>query len=145
MNTRDEIVAEARTWVGTPFKHQARVKGLGVDCAGVVIETGRALGLLDYPEQGYSRQPSPNKMGGLLDQYLERIEVSEVLPGDIYWMRFIEPMHLAIATVLDDGRTGIVHAYSSVGKCVEHGLDNKWRNRIVRAYRYSGVSDEWLL
>lgn len=139
MTIRDQIVAEARTWIDTPFKHQARVKGLGVDCAGIVIETGRALGLLDYPEQGYSRQPSPDKMGALLDEYLDRIDKNEVMPGDIYWMRFIEPMHLAISTVLNDGRTGIVHAYSRVGKCTEHGLDAKWRGRIVRAYRYRGV------
>lgn len=141
MSIRDEIVAEARTWIDTPFQHQARVKGLGVDCAGVVIEVGKALGLLDYTEQGYARQPNPERMGSLLEEHLVRIDKEDVMPGDIYWMRFIEPMHLAIATELGDGRTGVIHAYSNIGRCVEHGLDGKWSRRVVRCYRYKGVTD----
>ena len=139
MITRDDIVAEARSWLGTPFRHQGRIKGVGVDCAGVVIETGRALGLTDYAEEGYSKQPNPYRMGHTLDLYLDRIYMSEAQPGDVYWMRFIEPMHLAIATQLDDGRPGLVHAYADRGKCVEHTLNDKWQRRIVRCYRFRGV------
>jgi cell wall-associated NlpC family hydrolase len=30
---RAAVVAEARSWLGTPFHHQGRVKAAGVDCA----------------------------------------------------------------------------------------------------------------
>jgi hypothetical protein len=33
----------------------------------------------------------------------------------------------------------IVHAYASVRKVVENRVDDKWRARIVGAYRYRGV------
>ena len=34
--TRDAIVAEARSWIGTRYRHQASLKGVGCDCLGLV-------------------------------------------------------------------------------------------------------------
>jgi NlpC/P60 family putative phage cell wall peptidase len=36
MTTRGEIVAAARSWLGTPYHHQASVKGVGCDCLGLI-------------------------------------------------------------------------------------------------------------
>jgi NlpC/P60 family putative phage cell wall peptidase len=33
---RNEVIAEAHRWVGTPFKHDAEVLGVGVDCAHLI-------------------------------------------------------------------------------------------------------------
>lgn len=30
------IVSEARSWIGTPYRHQASLKGIGCDCLGLV-------------------------------------------------------------------------------------------------------------
>lgn len=35
-STREAIVAEARAWIGTPYRHQASLKGIGCDCLGLV-------------------------------------------------------------------------------------------------------------
>jgi len=35
---RELVIKEARSWVGTKFVHAGRVKGAGVDCAGLVAE-----------------------------------------------------------------------------------------------------------
>jgi NlpC/P60 family putative phage cell wall peptidase len=43
MIDRAAIVAEARTWIGTLYHHQASVKGIGCDCLGLVREVWRAL------------------------------------------------------------------------------------------------------
>ena len=59
-----------------------------------------------------------------------------MLPGDLLLMRFAgEPQHLAVFT----GET-IIHAYQATGRVVEHSLDDKWRRRIVRVYRFVGVA-----
>jgi hypothetical protein len=39
------ILREARTWLDTPFCHQGRKKGVGVDCLGVLVGVARALRL----------------------------------------------------------------------------------------------------
>jgi NlpC/P60 family putative phage cell wall peptidase len=36
------IVAEARSWIGTPYHHQASLKGVGCDCIGLVRGIWRA-------------------------------------------------------------------------------------------------------
>src|SRR5947209_19003866 len=40
--TRASIVAEARGWIGTRYRHQASVKGVGCDCLGLVRGVWRA-------------------------------------------------------------------------------------------------------
>lgn len=37
-NWRALIETEARTWLNTPFVHKARVKGVGVDCGGIIYQ-----------------------------------------------------------------------------------------------------------
>ena len=41
--TRTDIIAEARAWIGTPYRHQASLKGVGCDCLGLVRGVWRAL------------------------------------------------------------------------------------------------------
>ncbi|MFY8139958.1 MAG: peptidase P60, partial [Caulobacter sp.] len=40
---RARIVAAARGWLGTPYRHQASVKGVGCDCLGLVRGVWREL------------------------------------------------------------------------------------------------------
>ncbi len=41
--TRDDIVAAGRGWIGTPYRHQASLKGVGADCLGLVRGLWREL------------------------------------------------------------------------------------------------------
>src|SRR5918911_509795 len=47
--TRSAIVAEARAWIGTRYRHQASLKGAGCDCLGLVRGVWRAC-VGDEPE-----------------------------------------------------------------------------------------------
>lgn len=40
---RTRIIAEARAWIGTPYRHQGSLKGVGCDCLGLVCGVWRAL------------------------------------------------------------------------------------------------------
>ena len=40
---RAYVVAAARGWLGTPYRHQASVKGEGADCLGLVRGVWRAV------------------------------------------------------------------------------------------------------
>ena len=42
VTTSDEVVREARTWVGVPFRHQGRSRS-GVDCGGIIVVVLREL------------------------------------------------------------------------------------------------------
>jgi NlpC/P60 family putative phage cell wall peptidase len=43
MTTAEQVVAEARAWLGTPYRHQASLQGAGADCLGLVRGVWRAV------------------------------------------------------------------------------------------------------
>lgn len=135
MKTPQDIIDEARTWLATPFHHQGRVKGAGVDCVGLVIGVARALELADYNySEPYGRIPNPNIMGRELRQNMT--PTVEIVPGCVLWFAFAAaPMHLGIVT-----DTGLIHAYSLAGRVVETGLDPQWIARKRGAFLYPGVA-----
>lgn len=137
--TAYDIVAAARECLGTPFAHQGRVVGGGLDCAGVAVHAVRALGIDVLDVKGYGTTPNKGRLESAMDEQpaLERIpNISNRSAGDILLMRFKgEPQHVGICT-----GEGIVHAYEPVGKCCEHDICAKWAARIVRVYRVKGLS-----
>lgn len=136
MTMAERIVAYARECVETPFRHQARLPGIAIDCAGVICHVMDRLGLPYQEMQGYPRQPYAGMLEQVLDSqpHLVRIAREEMMPGDVLLMRFKgDPQHLAI---LSDGM--IIHAYADAGKCCEHDFTGPWPGRVVRVYRIVG-------
>jgi NlpC/P60 family putative phage cell wall peptidase len=142
---RGAVVVEARAWVGTRWQHQARLKGIGTDCIGLVAGVADALGVPEAraffaaPEwHNYGREPDAAMLLGGCDRFLDRVPVADARAGDVLVMRFAEnPQHFAI--VSNDAPQRIIHAYAQARRVVEHGLDALWRSRIVRAYRFRGI------
>ena len=149
MTTPDDIIRAARGWIGTPFHHQGRVKGVGVDCIGLLVGIARELELTDdkgilladYDQPNYS--PLPDGMGlktAVSLRLLELPSIGEASRGDVYLFRFQQdPQHVGILSELPDGAPGIIHCYSNSGKVVEHRLNDTWRNLIVAAYRFPNL------
>ncbi len=52
---RTAVVAEARTWLRTPYHPMGRVKGAGVDCYTLLLEVFATLGLFTAEEEFYPR------------------------------------------------------------------------------------------
>lgn len=143
MTTRKQIIDAARSCLGTPFKHQGRVRGLGLDCVGLIRYPIIATHMQSYEENAdftqYGKDPVPSKMGTHLSKYFTEVRVNELLPGDIIWCRVRNsPQHLAIYTDEDT----VIHSVSNgPNRVVEHILENKWRKRIYKIFRYKGVED----
>lgn len=56
MSTREVVRDIARSWVGTPYQHRAALRGVGVDCARILIEVYAEAGLIAPFDPGkYSR------------------------------------------------------------------------------------------
>ena len=50
---RQAVVREARSWLGTPYHHHARIKGVGVDCAQLLCGVFENCGLVEPIEPGF--------------------------------------------------------------------------------------------
>jgi len=131
----DDIINAARECLDTPYLHQGRRIGKGLDCAGVVAHVASRLGYKTIEVPGYGRTPYKGLLEKAADSqpFLERINSLE--PGCVLMMRFTgDPQHVGIYT-----GENIIHAYQAVEKVCEHRLDDKWLKRIVRIYRFKDV------
>lgn len=133
--TADEIIAAARTAVGTKFRHQGRQIGIGLDCAGLAQHVAASAGVATVDVEGYPNRPFAGQLESTLDAQPGLHRVPDMQPGDILLMRFDgEPQHLAIFA----GRT-IIHAYAKARIVCEHDFTPEWVARVVRVYRFNGV------
>jgi NlpC/P60 family putative phage cell wall peptidase len=135
---RDLIIAEARTWIGTPFHHQGRVKGAGCDCIGLCIGVGKVLGLVraEFDYTGYRRTPTGKTLVEVLRESEFVEEVYEPHPGDILVFKIdIEPQHVAF---LSDSNT-LIHSYAQARKVCEARYDSVWQKRYVTAFKFKGL------
>ena len=146
MTTRADVCTEARRWVGTPFAHQGRTRGLGCDCRGLVGGVAVALGLVgaDWWDQfdlhfgGYPEQPPAGLMAKACDTFMQRTAVPE--PGDVVVLAFhLDPQHMGIITPYPHGGLAIVHALHVRG-VREHRLAHTLAAKITQAYRLPGVA-----
>lgn len=120
---RAAVVAEARCWVGTPFHHAARLKGVGVDCAQFLIAVYSAVGLVEPFEIGYYPRDWFLHQGvSLFSQWIERHCVPTIAPaaGDIALFRYGRTeSHAAIVIEWSDDVGAVIHSYRGRGVIVE--------------------------
>lgn len=146
MSTRADFLAEVRKTVGTPFHHQGRVPGVGLDCPGPMIHAAWALGLAPRTENitGYSLQPDGVSLQSFCEQYMDRIDFSEAEPGDVVLCRFREghPQHLGVLSDANPERRYWIHANGRGARkeVMETRLDLSTRYMsLVAAYRVRGL------
>lgn len=135
MDIRAQIVAEARTWVGTPYHHRASIKGAGVDCAMILIEVYSAVGLVAKFDPGeYVHDWMLHKSA---EKYLEWVEqhskrTNSPLPGDIAVWQFGRTF--SHGSIVVDWPL-VIHAHRrSRAVCYGDGSQGELTDRPVRFY-----------
>jgi NlpC/P60 family putative phage cell wall peptidase len=140
--TAAQLIEDARAWLGTPYRHQGSIKGLGCDCVGFLAEVAVETRLItpqlraEFPTD-YARFPSAGELRRLTSRHLRLVPYDARAPGDIVLMRFAEePQHLGMLTAVDPDQ--LIHCGQH--GVVEHRIDSVWRARIVRVYRFPGLT-----
>jgi cell wall-associated NlpC family hydrolase len=132
----DQIVAEARRYLGVVYRHQGYSR-VGMDCWGLVRVTLAAFDL--FP----SGMPLPERYGGRPDRTtvdnVERFGIRQAKPTQgclvlISWPRDPYPTHLGFFA---DGN--LIHSYARSGKVVEHGYRAPWTRLTHGFYGLPGV------
>ncbi len=138
---RENIIREARSWLGTPFHHQARVKGAGVDCANLLIAVYCGLGLAELPKvdpysQDWHLHQDEPRFLNMLMQYCEKVE--DPLPSDIAMFQY--GRQAAHGAIVIDANT-VIHAWRDAGQVVETQiLLSPLEKRLVGFYRLKGLA-----
>ncbi len=146
MPTITDLLTEARAWVGTPYAHGQRAKGLGCDCIGFVWGVAATVGLADHvtpeataPFLGYGREPDPANFGRALGRFLTPVVggLPTARPGDVLWCRVRrQPRHVALL-----GERGtLLHALAGCG-VVETTFDARWRSLVAAVFRFPAFAE----
>lgn len=141
---RAAIVTAARGWLGTPYRHQASLKGAGCDCLGLVRGVWREM---VGPEPEAPPPYTPDWAEALGQETLleaARRRLTEIAPGtaqsgDVLIFRMgmgVPAKHCAIVS----GKGRIIHAYWGRA-VVETRRTDWWARRIAGAFAFPGVED----
>ena len=122
---RQDVVTAAREWIDTPFHHQARLKGVGVDCVGLVIGVARELALVppDFDITAYPRVPDGKSLMSTAALHMTRIDFAQAESGDVIVVSFDkDPQHFGILGDYRHGGLSIIHAAGKTGRVIETRL-----------------------
>lgn len=135
----DDIVTAARGWIGTPYRHQASLKGAGCDCLGLVRGVWREC-IGPEPETAPPYAPDWAEAGGretlaeAAGRWLRPIAIEAASGGDVVLFRWRDGVAAKHAGLLS-GEGRFIHAYEGTA-VVESILGPWWRRRISHAFRF---------
>ncbi|WP_197915855.1 NlpC/P60 family protein [Thiosulfatihalobacter marinus] len=136
------VVAEARSWIGTPYVHQAARKGAGTDCLGLIRGVWRHL-YGEEPERApaYSRDWSEpqgdERLWAAARRHLLARPLDTLAPGGVVLFRMkagCVAKHLGVVAQTG-ANASFVHAYSGHG-VVESPMSAPWRRRVVACFEF---------
>jgi cell wall-associated NlpC family hydrolase len=121
---RAVVVAEARSWIGTPYHNCADLKGVGVDCGMLLVRVFVDAGLCapfdprPYPIDWHLHKGDERYLGFIFDR---GSEVSEPQPGDVMVLRYGRSYaHGGIVT--KPRPTTFVHAFHPARRVLEEEI-----------------------
>ncbi len=136
---RRAIVAAARGWIGTPYLHQASLRGVGCDCLGLLRGVWRET-IGSEPEIVPPYSPDWAEAVGedlLLEtarRHFREITIHAVAPGDIILFRWRPDLPAKHAAIVSAPQS-MVHAHD--GACVcEVTIVPAWTRRIAGAFAF---------
>jgi NlpC/P60 family putative phage cell wall peptidase len=142
--TRAAIIAEAMSWLGTPYRHQASLKGVGCDCLGLLRGVWRAFhGSEPEAMPGYTpdwaEARGEETLAAASGRHLVAVDISAAGAGDVLlfrWRASLPAKHAAI--LVSDDR--FIHAQQGAAVATA-SLTPWWRRRTAYAFRFPGIDD----
>lgn len=142
---RDKIIQEALTWLHTPYHHQARQKGIGVDCAQFIAGIAINLGIFpedldmptDYSIEWHLHNREERLVQGLIERGCIQKDINDTQPGDILCFKMGRAVgHLGLMMPDDQ----FIHAQNLVEptRVVLNTLSANWKKRHVLTFSFPG-------
>ncbi len=127
------MITAARGCLDTPFHHQGRQPGIGLDCIGLIVMSLRAVNITVHDRTDYGQRPDGTSLiAALLAHGAEKTE--SLAAGDILVFRYDgQPQHVALAT----SATTMIHSFAPAGRVVETLIGPYWQRRLSGVYRIS--------
>jgi len=144
ISLNEKIVLQAKTWIGTRFHHQGRLKKTdsdpgGCDCVGLLVGVAMELGLQSkglgyFHEQdikNYSLFSGHQELVSIIDSLLYKTH--DFLPGNILLIKTgVKLYHVAILSE----NNKIIHCSIELGCVTEEIITQNLKKRICSVYSF---------
>lgn len=136
--TRDEIVAEARSYLDVRFKLHGRGRQ-GIDCIGLLIAVAEHFGQQIEDNKAYSlRNPFEVMLNKHLHKYCNAAPITPIRHGQIVKFRQSAlPMHVGILT-MDGPVVKVINANIKRRRVVEDNF-SEWSKLLMEVREFKGV------
>ena len=143
------IVTIARGWIGTPYVHQASVKGAGCDCLGLLRGVWRELRgkeAEDAPPYSpdWAEATGEETLYEAMKRHLTEIDGAHIAPGDIALFRMAPrgpAKHCGIVAERS-GTLTLIHARQNK-RVSEEAFSSLWHKKLAFAYRMIDGVEHW--
>jgi len=136
---RSRIVAAARSWLGTPYHHQASLRDVGCDCLGLVRGVWRDL-YGDEPEetppyaQHWAQHAASETLALAAARHLLTCEPAAARTGDVLLFRWRGHLPAAHCAILVEPQR-ILHAHDGAAVS-EVAFTGWWRRHCSHAFSF---------
>lgn len=126
--TRQHIIRECHSWLGTPYKHAGTDKETGVDCSGLVMEVYLKVADIALPRNSAKQS-----------EFCKRVKKKNLMPGDlVFFATGRDPDAVShVGIMIDDDK--FIHSSSSKGVCISSVSSPWYSKRILHYGRVPGV------
>jgi NlpC/P60 family putative phage cell wall peptidase len=142
--TRAAIIGAARGWIGTPYRHQASLRGVGCDCLGLVRGVWREVVGPEPEAPGpyaadWAEADGVERMAQAGARHFAAVSPDDFSPGDVLLFRWREGLPAKHAGIATSPNT-MIHAHDGASVCEVH-IGSQWRRRIAFAFAFPGLTD----
>ena len=134
-----DVVAIARGWIGTPYVHQASVKGAGCDCLGLLRGVWRECHgeeAEDIPPYLPDWDRRREELRDGLARHLTPVALADIRPGDVVLFRMVARAAARHCAIVGDGEGGLTLIHARQNKRVgEEPFSRFWRGKLAYAFR----------
>ncbi len=126
--TRQHIIKECHSWIGSPYKHAGTDKETGVDCSGLVMQVYLKVADISLPRNSAKQS-----------EFCKHIKKKQVKPGDlVFFATGKDPAAVShVGIMIDDDK--FIHSSSSKGVCIASVSSPWYIKRVLHYGRVPGM------
>ncbi len=140
--TAEDVVRVARNWIGTPYHHQASLRGVGTDCLGLVRGIWRDLYQREAEmppryTRDWAEASGRETMLEAARRHMIEKQLADAAAGNVVVFRLRDgavAKHAGVLTGLDT----MIHAQEGA-PAAEVVLCRWWKRRIAGVFAFPGV------
>jgi NlpC/P60 family putative phage cell wall peptidase len=142
---REDVVRAAREWIGTPYAHQASVKGAGCDCLGLLRGVWRALHGEDAEtpppySPDWAEATGEETLYAAMKRHLVEIDPRTIAPGDIALFRMMPRGPAKHCGIVGKKKSGLTLIHARQNKRVsEEIFSSQWKRRMSAGFRLANT------